>query len=182
MSGFFKFIDLTESNRRAELVLYDLAADTYDILLPAEYGSIDPAVFVEARHIRYPSADGSMVPAILWVPNNIQSGEKLASLLYIQGGPTSLWSQAFNSVAQLLVSRGFAVLMPNPRGSTGYGVAWRDACIKDWGGKDLDDVAAGAQYLAGLDFIDKRRMKDFELITDFLEHRLQSPESIPEVS
>ncbi|WP_054971067.1 alpha/beta hydrolase family protein [Alicyclobacillus ferrooxydans] len=151
-------INLTASNRRAELILYDLASDTYEILLPADYGSIDPSLFVEARHIRYPSADGSMVPAILWLPHDIQPGDKLPALLYIHGGPTSQWFQAFDSFAQLLVSRGFAVLMPNPRDSTGYGVTGRDACIKDWGGKDLDEVAAGAEYLAELDFIDKERM------------------------
>lgn len=151
-------VNLTASNQRAELVLYDLATDTYDVLLPAEYKCIDASVFVEAKHIRYPSADGTMVPAILWLPSDIQPGEKLPSLVYVHGGPTAQWFQAFNPFAQLLVSRGFAVLMPNPRGSTGYGVEWRDACIKDWGGKDLDDVAAGAEYLKGLEYIDGNRI------------------------
>jgi dipeptidyl aminopeptidase/acylaminoacyl peptidase len=50
------------------------------------------------------------------------------------------------------------VLEPNIRGSTGYGVAFRDAAIKDWGGADLEDVAAGAEYLRRLPYVDPDRV------------------------
>ncbi|WP_337867540.1 hypothetical protein [Meiothermus sp.] len=59
---------LTSATRRPELILYDLASDTYEVLLPAEYGSIDPSVFVEDEHIWYQSYDGRKVPALLYKP------------------------------------------------------------------------------------------------------------------
>ena len=52
-------------------------------------------------------------------------------------------------------------MQPNIRGSTGYGVLWRDANIKDWGGGDLEDVAAGAEYLKTLPFVDSQRIGIF---------------------
>jgi dipeptidyl aminopeptidase/acylaminoacyl peptidase len=109
-------------------------------------------------YVHYPSSDGVLVPAILWIPKDIQPGEKRPAVMDIHGGPTGQWFRSFNSLAQLLVDRGYVVLQPNVRGSTGYGVEWRDACIRDWGGKDLEDVAAGARYLASLDFVDGNRI------------------------
>jgi dipeptidyl aminopeptidase/acylaminoacyl peptidase len=50
-------------------------------------------------------------------------------------------------MAQYYADNGYVVMYPNVRGSTGYGAEFRDACLKDWGGKDLEDWAAGRQYL-----------------------------------
>jgi dipeptidyl aminopeptidase/acylaminoacyl peptidase len=49
-------------------------------------------------------------------------------------------------------------LLPNVRGSTGYGKEFRDACLMDWGGKDLDDIEKGVEYLKSLDFVDPTRI------------------------
>jgi dipeptidyl aminopeptidase/acylaminoacyl peptidase len=59
------------------------------------------------------------------------------------------------------VDRGFVVLEPNVRGSTGYGAAFGDAARGDWGGGDLADVAAGARYLRDLPFVDPDRLAVF---------------------
>ncbi len=149
------------SNRRPELLLYDLATDTHETLLEAEYGSIDPALFVTGEHIRYPSSDGRPVPAILYRPRDIAPGERLPALVVVHGGPTHQWFLNFDPYAQFLTDRGFVVLEPNVRGSTGYGVEWRDLNIKDWGGGDLEDVAAGAAYLKSLPYVDPERVGVF---------------------
>lgn len=52
-------------------------------------------------------------------------------------------------------------MQPNIRGSTGYGVEWRDLNLKDWGGGDLEDVVAGARYLRALPFVDPDRIGIF---------------------
>ncbi len=57
-------------------------------------------------------------------------------------GPTGQWFRGFDRFAQFPVDQGFVVLEPNPRGSTGYGVEFRDAALRDWGGMDLEDIAA----------------------------------------
>lgn len=149
------------ANRRTEVLLYDLATDSYEVLIPAEYGSIDPALFVTEEYVHYPSADGQLVPAILYRPRAIPPGIKLPALVDAHGGPTAQYFRNFDSIAQLLVDRGFVLIQPNFRGSTGYGTAWRDANIGDLGGKDLDDVVAGADYLATLPYVDGERIGIF---------------------
>lgn len=149
------------ANRRAEVLLYDLATESYEVLIPAEYGSINPALFVTEEYVHYPSADGQLVPAILYRPRAIPAGAKLPALVDAHGGPTGQYFRNFNSTVQLLVDRGFVVIQPNFRGSTGYGTAWRDANIGDLGGGDLDDVVAGADYLASLPYVDAERIGIF---------------------
>jgi dipeptidyl aminopeptidase/acylaminoacyl peptidase len=146
---------------RSSLVSYDLATDTYETLLPAEYGTIDRAVFVEARHVYYTTFDGKKVPALLYAPRDVAAGERLPAIVHVHGGPTAQWFRGFDPFAQFLVDRGFVVIEPNIRGSTGYGVDYRDAAIKDWGGADLEDVAAAADYLRTLPYVDPDRLVVF---------------------
>nr|AWJ66300.1 acylamino-acid-releasing enzyme [uncultured bacterium] len=148
-------VQFTTATRRPELLLYDLANDSYEVLLEADYGSIDPQAFAADDYIHYPSSDGAQVPALLYQPH--QGGQHPA-LIIVHGGPTAQYFRDFDSYAQFFVSQGYVVLQPNIRGSTGYGVAWRDANLMDWGGADLADVAAGADYLKGLDFVDPERI------------------------
>jgi len=146
---------------RSSLVSYDLATDTYETLLPAEYGAIDRSVFVEAKHVYYKTFDGKKVPALLYAPRDIASGERLPAIVHVHGGPTGQWFRGFDPFAQFLADRGLVVIEPNIRGSTGYGVDYRDAAIKDWGGADLEDVAAAADYLKTLPYVDPERLVVF---------------------
>lgn len=146
---------------RNSLVAYDLGTDAYEVLLPAEYGSIDRSVFVESEHVWYPTFDGRRIPALLYRPRDIPAGERLPGLVHVHGGPTAQWFRGFDPFAQFLVDRGLVVIEPNIRGSTGYGVDFRDAAIKDWGGADLEDVAAAAEYLKTLPYVDPERLVVF---------------------
>ncbi|MCD6141170.1 S9 family peptidase [Candidatus Bipolaricaulota bacterium] len=151
----------TSATRRNELLLYDLGSDSYSVLIPAEYGSIDPSVFVPERYVTYRSFDGLEIPALLYVPRDIPAGERLPAIVIVHGGPTGQFFRSFDPYAQFLVDRGFVVLEPNIRGSTGYGVEFRDMNRYDWGGADLEDVAAGAEYLKSLPFVDPNRLGVF---------------------
>jgi len=154
-------LQYTTDTNRASLVAYDLERDTFESVLEPEYGMIDRSVFVKTEHVWYPSSDGTRVPALLYRPKEIAPGEKLPALVHVHGGPTGQWFRAFDPFAQFLVDRGLVVLEPNIRGSTGYGVAFRDAALKDWGGVDLEDVAAGAEYLRTLPYVDPERLVVF---------------------
>ena len=81
--------------------------------------------------------------------------------MHVHGGPTAQWFRGFDPFAQFLVDRGLVVIEPNIRGSTGYGVEFRDAALKDWGGDDLEDVAAAAGYLKTLPYVDPERLVVF---------------------
>jgi len=147
--------------RRPELVLYDLETNTYATLLPAEYGSIDPVVFVEGEYVWYSSADGLRIPAIVYSPRDVSRGTRYPAVVVVHGGPTGQWFRGWDPYAQFLVNRGYVVMQPNIRGSTGYGVKFRDMNIKDWGGGDLEDVAAAADYLRRLPHVDPGRIGIF---------------------
>ncbi|BDP42562.1 peptidase S9 [Deinococcus aetherius] len=151
----------TTTTTRPEVLLYDLETDTPEVLLPAEYGEVDPADFVPGEYVRYPTEGGLHVPAILYRSRSTTPGERFPALVCVHGGPTAQFFRAFSAQLQFLADRGYVVLCPNVRGSTGYGVEWRDANLRDWGGRDLEDVAAGAEYLKTLDFVDPGRVGVF---------------------
>jgi len=154
-------ISYQSETRRAELASYDLRTDMLETLLPADYGSIDRAAFVTGEHIYYPTFDGKKIPAIVYRPRDIAADERLPAIVHVHGGPTAQWLRGFDPFAQFLADRGFVVIEPNIRGSTGYGVAFRDDALKDWGGKDLEDIAAAAGYLKTLPFVDPARLVVF---------------------
>ncbi|MFC4640228.1 S9 family peptidase [Deinococcus hohokamensis] len=161
LGGQKLLLQLTTTTTRPELLLYDLDTDTYDVLIAAEYGGLDPADFVPGEYVKYPAGDGADVPAILYRPRDLQPGQKVPALIHVHGGPTAQFFRGFDQYAQFLADRGYVVLAPNIRGSTGYGVSWRDANLKDWGGRDLEDVAAGAAYLRSVEFVDPGRLGIF---------------------
>ena len=125
--------------------------------LPA---GIDPATLVEPSHVRYPGAGGEDVPALLFLPYaEALRGEKTPpAIINIHGGPTSQHHREWNVATQIFANAGFVVLEPNPRGSTGYGKKWREANRRDWGGKDLEDIARGAAWLGDQKLADPARI------------------------
>lgn len=90
---------------RLELLLYDLKNDTYEVLIPAEYGSIDPARFAEPAYIRYESFDGLEIPAILYSPKEIKEWEKPPAFIMPHGGPTAQYFLGFDPIASILLAK-----------------------------------------------------------------------------
>jgi dipeptidyl aminopeptidase/acylaminoacyl peptidase len=68
------------------------------------------------------------------------------------------FTREFDSYAQFLVNRGYIVIQPNVRGSTGYGTAFRDMADMDWGGGNLEDLVYAAKYLHTLPEVDPQRI------------------------
>ncbi len=97
----------------------------------------------QPRVFRYRSSDGVEIEAALLTPEPRTDGLRPPLVVLIHGGPTGRWSDSFDAWGQMLVSRGFAVLSPNIRGSTGYGWPFIEANRADWGGGDFKDVMAG---------------------------------------
>lgn len=151
-------IYLTAENQRGTVLLYDLKNDTYETLLAPEYGTINPEWLVAGEHIYYPGGGEVQIPALLYRPANIETGQKLPVIIEVHGGPTAQFMRSFQDRVQFLVDQGYVVLQPNVRGSTGYGVKFRDMNLKDWGGGDLEDVAAGVTYLKTLPYVDPERI------------------------
>jgi hypothetical protein len=96
--------------------------------------------------IRYKSSDGLEIPAYLTLPKGLPS-KNLPLMVVPHGGPWGRDFWGFNSMAQFLANRGYAVLMPNFRASTGFGKKFLNAGNGEWGRKMQDDVTWGVKYL-----------------------------------
>jgi len=99
--------------------------------------------FVMPEEIVYAGTDGVEVPALLFCPKQTPA----PAVVVIHGGPNWHYSAEWNPMMAHFASRGYVVLCPNYRGSTGYGRDWQYAARFDMGGVDTRDVAAGAKYL-----------------------------------
>jgi dipeptidyl aminopeptidase/acylaminoacyl peptidase len=109
--------------------------------------------------LAFKSADGLDVEAFLTVPPGRQAGTLQPLIVSIHGGPHGQQGPAFNFRAQVFASKGWATLMVNYRGSTGYGQKFADAIAKDQDGNEARDVLAGVEAaLAGHPWLDAGRM------------------------
>jgi len=111
--------------------------------------------FAMPEEITYRGMDGTPIPALLFKPRTQHPGP---AILLIHGGPDWFFEMTWYPLMAHMASRGWAILVPNYRGSTGYGRAWQEASRFDFGGVDNDDVAAGAQYLIQNGLADRERI------------------------
>lgn len=127
----------------------DIVGETYPGLAGARLG--------EVRAITYPARDGKAIPAFLTVPPGLES-KNLPAVALVHGGPEWHDQGGFDWWAQFLASRGYLVLQPQFRGSTGYGSAHRLAGYGQWGGLMQDDVTDGVRYLVANGLADPKRI------------------------
>ena len=106
--------------------------------------------------IRYESSDGLEIPAYLTLPKGVHA-RNLPTLILPHGGPWGRDAWGYNSFAQFFANRGYAVLEPNFRSSTGYGKKFLNAGNRQWGDKMQDDLTWGAKYLAAKGIADPKR-------------------------
>lgn len=112
----------------------------------------------ETRVVTYPSYDGTLISAILWVPANAKRDGRNPAVVIAHGGPTGQTEDRYSSDAVALVTRGYFVIAPNPRGSTGYGTVFMNANVRDLGGGDLQDYVAGTRFLVDSGYVDPTRI------------------------
>jgi dipeptidyl aminopeptidase/acylaminoacyl peptidase len=118
--------------------------------LPREY-------LAEMKPVSYKSSDGLEIPAYLVLPKGA-AAKNLPTLMLPHGGPWGRDDWGYNTLAQFFANRGYAVLMPNFRGSTGYGKKFLDAGNHEWGGKMQDDITWGVKYLVSEGITDPKRV------------------------
>ncbi|MDH5482109.1 MAG: S9 family peptidase [Candidatus Bathyarchaeota archaeon] len=142
-------------------VAYDIGNRKIKYLIEPQYGEVDSKFFVMPEYVKYESFDGVQIPAIVYKPKDIFEGKKLPALIMPHGGPTAQYFYDFHIMGQILANEGYVLLLPNVRGSTGYGRKFQDMNLMDWGGADLEDVVAGAKYLKALPYVDKAKLGVF---------------------
>ena len=112
----------------------------------------------ETEELWFASKDGLKVQGWLIKPANFEPGKKYPMVLWIHGGPWSLYNVAFNWSFQNFAANGYAVLFTNPRGSTGYGQEFVNGIQYSYPGKDFDDLMAGVDAAIAKGFIDENNL------------------------
>jgi dipeptidyl aminopeptidase/acylaminoacyl peptidase len=123
-----------------------------------ETAGLAAAVVPSSQLVTYKSFDGRMISAFVWIPFNLKRDGTAPAVVMPHGGPTGQTLDNFNARALLLVSRGYVVIAPNVRGSTGYGMEFQKANYQDLGGADLKDEVAGVDFLKATGYVDAEKV------------------------
>jgi dipeptidyl aminopeptidase/acylaminoacyl peptidase len=115
------------------------------------------AALSPSKRVTYSARDGLAIPAILTLPKG-REPKRLPLIVMPHGGPRARDSIGWNAEVQLFASRGFAVLQPNFRGSSGFGSAFELAGYREWGGKMQDDLSDGVKWLVAEGIADADRV------------------------
>jgi dipeptidyl-peptidase-4 len=124
--------------------------------------------WVAPRYVTFPShVDGTTLHGRLLLPPNLDSARRYAAILgpvypntvRNRWGDREEWRGLYSSLEQYLVlERGYVLLQVDVRGSVGYGRAFQERLLMDYGGIDVDDLESGARYLKGQSYIDPKRI------------------------
>ncbi len=112
---------------------------------------------VRPKRITWQSFDGLEIEGWLYLPPVVE-GAKAPLILEIHGGPSLAWGDSYVHEFQVLAGKGYAVLAANPRGSTGYGEAFCQKSLHDWGGNDFRDLMAGIDHVITTEPVDGTRL------------------------
>lgn len=110
--------------------------------------------------VSYEGAGGRTVQAWIVKPPDFREGQRYPLLYLVHGGPQSAWHDGwtFRWNAQVFASAGYVVMLPNPRGSTGFGQQFVDEISGDWGGRVYEDLLKGLDFAEALPYVEKGRV------------------------
>lgn len=140
----------------AETYLYDRKAKTLALQYRV-FEKLPRESLAAMQVVKYKSSDGLEIPAYLTLPKGVP-GKGLPLLVVPHGGPWARDTWGYNPWAQFFANRGYAVLMPNFRGSTGYGKKFLNAGNGEWGRKMQDDITWGVKHLVAEGIADPKRV------------------------
>jgi dipeptidyl aminopeptidase/acylaminoacyl peptidase len=138
----------------SDLQVVDLSSGTSNTVTAMGLASLKAENLPKSQIVTYKSFDGTLVSAIVTMPFNLKRDGTNPAVLLPHGGPTGQSVDGFNRTATALASRGYVVMQPNVRGSTGYGQPFQNANYQDLGGGDLRDVIAGKKFLIDSGYVD----------------------------
>ena len=149
------------ANTAGELFAYDLDANAMRPITRLTPASLAPEALATSQMATYKSFDGTLISALVTMPANLKRDGSNPAIVIPHGGPTGKTEDYFDDVAAALASRGYVVIAPNFRGSTGYGKAFQTANYDDLGGGDLKDTVAAKRFLVDTGYVDPTRVGIF---------------------
>lgn len=141
----------------ADLHVVDVATGALTRLTRSVSAAVEQRL-ARPERTSYHGEDGLEIPSFLYLPESAGIEPNGVGIVVVHGGPTMQWFPTYDNYAQFLVSKGYTLLLPNIRGSSGYGRAFEEANDRDWCGADLRDVVRGAEFLRQRPGIDPQRI------------------------
>jgi dipeptidyl aminopeptidase/acylaminoacyl peptidase len=145
-----------QAGQPAELFGFD--AGTLSQLTHENAAMLDGVARARAEKLSFTSADGTPVEAFFYKPADFDKNKTYPTILWLHGGPASQFTYNYSEAAELFAANGYVVIMPNPRGSTGYGQEFAMGTVANWGKKDFEDVMAAVDHGIDLGFVDPERL------------------------
>ena len=138
-----------------------------NIINPKQISNFNPTKdfpkLAKTEIITWKSKDGLEIEGLITYPTKYKKRKKYPLAVIIHGGPAGVFSETFTGARSIynieyFASNGYAVLRPNPRGSTGYGKDFRFANFKDWGFGDYEDIMSGVDKVIDMGVADPNRL------------------------
>ena len=156
ISGDITVVAMSQADQPTEI--YAVENDQLKRLTHVTDAALASIARAPVEKLRFTSADGTPVEAFLVKPLNSDPGTRYPTILWLHGGPASQFTFAYNEIAQLYAANGYAVILPNPRGSTGYGSEFAHGTLAAWGKNDFDDVMAAIDHGIEIGVVDGERI------------------------
>jgi len=151
-------VSVTGRTRNTNVFLVETATGSATRWTRASTAAIPPETFVEPEVIRFESFDGREIPALFSLPQGADRNGRTPVIVDIHGGPESQRRPSFSGLTQYFLSRGYAVLEPNVRGSTGYGKAYTHLDDVEKRMDSVKDIRAGVGWLHDQPAVDPDRI------------------------
>lgn len=141
-----------------DIYVYDIKKESFKQITFSMIGGIPKSDFTVPHEIKYKSFDGLEINGYLYIPKGAKKDGSNPAVVWPHGGPEWQEKNLFNKYFQVMANRGYVVIVPNFRGSTGYGKTFQNMIYKDWGGAEFKDVLGAYDYLVNSAYADKSRI------------------------
>ena len=156
MGGGHTVLLMGQADQPAELFTFD---DGSLVQLTQETAeTLDGVATAQVEKLRFESDDGTPIEAFFFRPADFDDSKRYPTILWLHGGPAAQFTYNYSAIGQLYAANGYVVIMPNPRGSTGYGQEFAQGTVAKWGEKDFQDVMAAVDHGIELGIVDPERM------------------------
>lgn len=149
---------LTDAKEPGDVVAFNLKQPVPRKLTDVNGDLLDGKKLGAVEEIRYESVGGMKVQGWIVKPPDFDASKKYPLILYIHGGPHSMYGIGFNFEFQNHAAENYVVLYTNPRGSTGYGKTFGNAINNAYPGQDYDDLMRGVDEVVKKGYIDEKNM------------------------
>ncbi len=151
-------VTIGDAMRPAELYLFETASRKLVALTHENDALFETLDVSRPEKITYASFDGTKIEAWVVKPPQFDPAKKYPLILNIHGGPHTAYGETFFHEFQYMAAKGYVVLAPNPRGSTGYGQEFGNSIQYAYPGDDYKDLMAGVDELIRRGYVDPKRL------------------------